>query len=315
MGAPSFEEETAVIVTLTLNPCIDRTTCPDGSYTEQTGGKGINVARVLSALGEPCEAVAPIGGGENGKRLVRLARDEGVLLTGVPVTSDTRRIDTRYDPETNEQSVDYARGSDASPSEIEALSRTLEKALTGARLLMLCGSAPGANAASFAAEAIRMAKRKGVDTLLDSNGEALARAFEAGPTFLKVNRSECMQLYGRDIPEGGEAEAAESLLSTETRGVIVTLGDKGAVWARQGGTLFCPAPKGKTVNAVGSGDCFAAALVWALLNGLSDYGALTIACAAGAANARVFPAARINKTDIEAALGHAIPINRNQANI
>ena len=56
------------VVTLTLNPCLDRTLwvgdfgMPPSREEWQTGGKGVNVARVLAALGCEAAAVSPMGG-------------------------------------------------------------------------------------------------------------------------------------------------------------------------------------------------------------------------------------------------------------
>lgn len=298
----------AEIVTLTLNPCVDRT-ITGGKTVCECGGKGINVARVLSALGRDCIAVAPVGSGENSRLFTRMAAEEGIRLCPVPVGYDIRRIDT-YRAEDNSQRVDYDRGRDANESDLPAFRETLARELRGARLLIVSGSAPGGVLAAFAAEAIRTAKTMGVETLLDSNGEALTLGFAAGPGLIKPNQKELGQLLDREIAEGEEEQAALRLLergyALGLKGIVVSLGERGALWVREGGTVYCPAPKVDTINPVGSGDCFVAALCHALLAGLNDQWALAAACAAGAANAAVFPAARIGRDDIARLLGWSI---------
>ena len=60
------------VCTLTLNPCLDRTLwvedfgLPPTREEWQTGGKGVNVARVLAALGVEAHAVCPLGGETGG---------------------------------------------------------------------------------------------------------------------------------------------------------------------------------------------------------------------------------------------------------
>ncbi|MDO4740804.1 MAG: PfkB family carbohydrate kinase [Eubacteriales bacterium] len=294
------------IITLTLNPCIDRT-IPEGreaDYTEQTGGKGVNVARVLTRLGVQCAAVVPLGRGENSARFRALAAQEGVPLVESPVGFDVRRIDT-YRAADDSQRVVYAKGTDANVQEVEALRQALRSSLAGEKLLIVSGSAPGPMLGAFAGEAIRMAKEMGLETLLDSNGIALEAGFRAGPAMIKPNQKELAQLVGREIPEFEEDRAAEELLAQNfengLRSVVVSLGARGALWAKEGETLFCPAPKVREVNAVGSGDSFVAGLCRALLCGHSDMGALAMACAAGAANAAVFPAAMIGPEQIQQA--------------
>lgn len=293
------------IITLTLNPCVDRT-IPIGreaQYDEQTGGKGVNVARVLGNLGISCSAVAPVGKGENADRFRAMAFAEGISLVESPVSFDVRRIDTYWNEADNSQRVDYARGTDASADEVDALREVLRKNLPGAKLLVVSGSAPGPNLSAFAGEAIAIAKQTGVETLLDSNGPALTAGFAAGPGMVKPNQAELRQLIGREIPEFEEDRAAEELLARNfangLRSVVVSLGGRGALWAKEGETLFCPAPKITVVNPVGSGDSFVAGLCWALLSGYSDMGALAMACAAGAANAAMFPAARVTMENLQ----------------
>ena len=88
-----------MIVTLTLNPSLDRTLEVDrlirgsvlrtSSPTLEAGGKGVNVARALSANGIPCLAVLPVGGGEGAELSVRL-HSAGVDARLVPVAGRTR---------------------------------------------------------------------------------------------------------------------------------------------------------------------------------------------------------------------------------
>ena len=72
------------VLTLTLNPCVDRTLWPDGRVDWQSGGKGVNVARVLANLGADCLALAPVGGA-GGQTFAALARQEGVRLEEAPI--------------------------------------------------------------------------------------------------------------------------------------------------------------------------------------------------------------------------------------
>ena len=67
--------------------------------------------------------------------------------------------------------------------------------------------------------------------------------------------------------------------------------------------IYAPAPKVKTVNPVGSGDSLLAGYLYAALRGLPDEDALKFANAAGAANAAMFPAARVGWAQIAPLLG------------
>ena len=296
-------------VTLTLNPCIDRTFWVKEFGQEpfrrekQSGGKGLNVARVLSALGVDCAAVFPMGG-ETGEELMQLVAEEGIRAVPCRMQAATRIIDTWVREGDLEQKVDYDRGGPLTEEELDALEETLFSVLPGARVLAICGSGSCEAAARRVPGIIRRAKEMGVAVLLDSNGPALIEGVQALPDIVKPNQKELESLVGREVKPGEEPDAALELVAKGIGGVLVSLGADGCAYVREDGQYFCPAPKVETVNAVGSGDSFVAGFLYASLMGYPDQtAALTVACAAGAANAAMFPAARVGRKEIAALTG------------
>lgn len=89
----------AVIVTVTLNPALDRTlTVPHITFNEmiratvtrlEWGGKGFNVARALRALGQDALATGFIGGA-TGRLLERGLNDLGIATEFVQISGETR---------------------------------------------------------------------------------------------------------------------------------------------------------------------------------------------------------------------------------
>ena len=295
------------IMTLTLNPCVDRTLWVEDfgeepvSIDYMSGGKGINVARVLSALGEDCIAVAPCGG-EGGKKFAELATSEGVQLIPVQISGNTRTIDTYARLSDHAQQVKREAGPDLDAEEIDRIRETVLSRIDECAVLAVCGSASCEAGAHLVRELISEAKDRGVRTLLDSNGPALTEGTKAIPDVLKVNESELAQLV-ESTNDPMHPEAAVLTIERGVGRVILTLGDRGCAQYLWEQSSFCPAPKVKCVNAVGSGDCFTAAWLHAQIRGFSDDGALMLANAAGAANALQFPAAKITRTDIEKIVG------------
>ena len=306
------------VCTLTLNPCLDRTLwvgdfgMPPAREEWQTGGKGVNVARVLSALGAKALAVCPLGG-ETGERFCALARMEGIEVLPVRAAAPTRTIDTWAREGDFAQKVDYRAGTPLCEAELDALEKALFEALEGARVLAVCGSAPGEAAARRVPGILRRAKEMGVTTVLDSNGAALLEGVKGRPDLLKPNERELETLAG-----SGDPAAAWKLIEGGVGRVLVSLGAQGCclVGADAGGPaallpltlgaraeIYAPAPKVKTVNPVGSGDSLLAGYLYAALRGLPDEDALKFANAAGAANAAMFPAARVGWAQIAPLLG------------
>lgn len=295
------------ILTLTMNPCVDRTLWVEdfGSEPESTellsGGKGVNVARVLTALGEDCVAVAPVAG-ETGTLFEKLARAEGISLKAVPVSGNTRTIDTYARISDCAQQVTRELGPALTEEDAQAVRRAVLVLLPQCSVLAVCGSAPCPTGAKLARELMETARAMGVRTLLDSSGEALIEGVEARPDVLKINESELAQLLGAsDDPLHGEA--TRLTVEKGVGRVLLTLGERGCVQYLWEQAAFCPAPIIRPVNPVGSGDCFTAAWLHAQIRGFSDDGAMALGCAAGAANALRFPAACITRADIESIVG------------
>ncbi len=87
------------IVTLTLNPAIDKSTTVDRIYPEQklrcetprfdAGGGGINVSKAIKRLGGHSVAVFPVGG-PSGQVLRDLVQKEGIDCRTVETKNWTR---------------------------------------------------------------------------------------------------------------------------------------------------------------------------------------------------------------------------------
>jgi 1-phosphofructokinase family hexose kinase len=288
------------IITLTLNPCIDRTIwldacgAPTGLVSEQTGGKGVNVARALSRFGVAAAAVCPVGG-EAGDRFLALAADEGINVIPVQIAGETRRIDTYVNENDYSQAVERQIGPALTIEELTDIETTVFGALKGAKALVISGGASCETAAIYAGHIMHRAKQMGIPTLLDSNGDALLYGARAVPDIIKPNREELTALTG----EADISKAARIALDMGIGEVLVSLGAEGCAYFSHELELYSPAYKVDCINPVGSGDCFVAAYIYATLAGFTIPAALEFANAAGAANARVFPAARIEKADID----------------
>lgn len=293
------------IVTVTYNPCVDVTDWvkefgESPLRTEkQTGGKGVNCARVIGNIGLKAAAVCPVSG-ESGLEFEALAKAEGIELAKVSASSPTRVITTLVRERDFEQRVDYQKGAPLSSDELaEMEKKALEKCSEGARILAVCGSVPDERSAEAAKELLIKAKKAGIKTVLDSNGIGLKTATEALPDLIKPNEDELYDLTGeRDI-----SKAASSLINKGVGAVLVSLGARGCMFASRGIEEYRPGFRVKAVNAVGSGDSFLAAFLCSSVNGASIGEACDYANAAGAANATMFPAARINKDMIERVMG------------
>jgi 6-phosphofructokinase 2 len=106
-----------------------------------------------------------------------------------------------------------------------------------------------------------------------------------GIFLVKPSLGELRQLVGKEI-DGTDAVAAAAMNIVhkgQAQLVAVTMGHQGAVLARQAGALLLPALAIEAKSAVGAGDSFLAAMVFALASGRDEVAAFRFGIAAGAA--------------------------------
>ena len=286
-----------MILTLTLNPAIDRNVTVDKlvfedrayilSTREAAGGRGINASCVISSFGGQTLAIAPCGG-RNGKRL-----EDFLLACSFPVELVRIKNEVRVNMTITDRQGLAVKLNELGPSmttaELARVERAVKARLPGSHWLMLCGSAPPGVPHDFYARLVRLAKLNNVRTLVDADGAELEAAIEAKPTVISPNQHEAERLLGRVLLTRGHfLEAAERLRSMGAEAVVLSLGSRGAVGAAPDGALFeALPPRVDAVCPIGAGDALAAAFVWAMTRKSDFAGALRWGVAAGTASARL----------------------------
>jgi 1-phosphofructokinase len=286
-----------VIVTLTLNPSLDRTVEVPGLVRGSVirasggrvdpGGKGVNVARALLANGVAARAVLPAGG-PVGRELVELLDAEGVAMTAVPVAGATRSNLTLSEPDGTVTKINEG-GARLDAREIDLLAEAVVRLVGPGDWAVLSGSLPTGVATDVYARLTERFVRAGLDVALDTSGPALVRAVQAGPTIVKPNRDELSEALGRDVRSVADAvEAAELLRSAGAAGVLASLGPDGAVLVggdkggnrggdEGGSVVFGDCVVAEPRSSVGAGDCLLAGYLAARSSGAGGHAALATA--------------------------------------
>ncbi|MCS7316514.1 MAG: 1-phosphofructokinase family hexose kinase [Bryobacterales bacterium] len=283
-----------LIVTLTINPAIDRTITTDRlvfedrtyilDSTETAGGRGINASRVLHSFGASTLAVATAGG-DSGRRFERHLQACGFPFELVPIASEIRTNLAITDRQGLTIKLNEL-GPELQPAEVERVQAAVLRRLEGAEWLMLCGSLPPGVPETFYASLIRLAHEHNVKTLLDTDGPALRTGIAAGPTVVAPNQQEAERLLETALVTRGHARrAAERIRQMGAGCVVLSLGSRGAVGAFPDGIFEAVPPPVKAVCPIGAGDALAAAFVWAWGRGADLVDALRWAVAAGTASA------------------------------
>jgi 1-phosphofructokinase len=278
-----------VIITMTLNPSVDRTVEVDAvvhgavvranSVRVDPGGKGINVSRALAANLYKTRAVLPKGGPE-GDHLIALLAAEGIDTVEVPIAAPIRSNIAVVEPDGTTTKFNEP-GASFSEAELRSLVDALLTSSAGAEWAVISGSVPPGTPDGFCADLVRMVRNVGTATAVDTSGPALASAVDARPTLVKPNREELTELSGRPIETVGDALAcAEQLLEQGVGGVLVSLGSDGAVLVTPAGSWHAEAIVAQPRSSVGAGDALLAGF---LARGADGPAALVEAVAWGAA--------------------------------
>ena len=256
-----------MIVTLTLNPSVDRTveveTLARGevmralSVRVEPGGKGINVSRALAAHGLPTRAVVTQGGAE-GEHLITLLRDTGIEIVPVRIGGAIRSNITVAEPDGTTTKFNEP-GAQLSPEELAAVFAAVSGAVESADWLVASGSLPTGTPATFYADLVRMLAGSGTRVAVDTSGAALKSVLPAGPTLVKPNRDELAEVTGR--PLGTIADVLEAAVRLRDRGagaVLASLGAEGAVLVDDDGAIHGRTPAVPPLSSVGAGDAMLA---------------------------------------------------------
>jgi 1-phosphofructokinase family hexose kinase len=168
---------------------------------------------------------------------------------------------------------------------VNELRERLTERLQAGDWLVLAGSIPPPLDGTVYVDIIREAAKRGVHTVLDADGEALAAGANARPEMVKGNRRELERLLGRHLDdETSTLKAAREVQDSGIGCVVVTRGREGAVATTNQEYLRGVAPRVRAVSAVGSGDAFLAGVVLTLSRGGRIDEALRLGIAAGTAS-------------------------------
>ena len=282
-----------MIVTITLNPCLDNYIAVSGLEPDETnrsqaitryaGGKGINVSRAVNEMGGETVVFGLIGGHE-GNTLTSLLFAEGVPVSFTPIAEDTRACFIIDDSLTNRQTRISPPGPRVRAAETRKLLAQIWKLGHKPEMLVCGGSVPPGLPPDTYASIIKAARRRGVRTILDSSGDHLKAGVKAAPYLIKPNVSEAEELLGRELT--GETDiirAAREMVGLGVEIAVISRAAGGLIAASAGEVIKAVPPQVTPVSAVGAGDCTVAGLAMKLAQGADLAMACRLAAAMGTA--------------------------------
>ena len=264
------------IVTLTINPAIDKSTKFSGLIAEQkirceeprfdAGGGGINVSKAIARLGGKSLAVFTAGGA-SGQLLEDLVVKESIDYQVVKTKNWTRESFTAVDTITNSQYRFGMPGAELSREESDEILLKIEQLQP--EFLVASGSLSPKIGDDFYEKVAAVSRKIGSKLIIDTSGEPLKRAIDEGVFLLKPNVSELAKLVGAETLEMDEVDdAARDIISKGgCEIVVVSLGSQGAMLVTKDFCEHIPAPPVQKKSTVGAGDSMVGGMVWALSTG------------------------------------------------
>ena len=289
-----------MILTLTPNPTIDRTTFVRnfrlGTVVRAErevvtpSGKGVDASLVVHELGGDTVALG-LNAGLTGRLLAFMLDRWGIAHDFCVAEGETRMSTVLVDIAAGEQSTISTATLAATEAHLALLCDVMDR-YAGRAWGLICGGSlpPGLPHDAYAC-VLRHARRLGMMTLLDTSGDALCYGVAGLPHVLKVNRHELATLDTEIERVDGDNTAVIHSLARRLAGflgqwasdaLVVTLGRQGALAVAKDGACFARPPGVPSSNTAGAGDALSGGLMLARSRGDGWPAALVLGTAAAA---------------------------------
>ncbi len=280
------------IATITLSPCLDKSTTVEKFVPEkklkcsypmfEAGGGGINVSRALRNFKTDSLCIY-ISGGYTGRILNNLVYHERLNAAPVLSTAYTRENFIVFENQTHLQ---FRFGMPVNPvpkKEWQEVIAKLKK--VNAKYLVLSGSVWQDIDQDFFSELHKYIKKNKVNFVVDTAGSALRSVLKTGAFLIKPNQNEFSQLFGKKQLNAKQIVAKSKQLVKQgiVKNILVSLGGEGAVLINETEALQFVPPKLKIKSTVGAGDTMVAGIVYQLNKGQTISEAVKFGVACGSA--------------------------------
>ncbi|WP_110691428.1 1-phosphofructokinase [Salinicola halophyticus] len=283
----------AHVLVVTLNPALDLSIqlpqLEPGAVNRArsshlaAAGKGLNVARVLVALGHRV-TLSGFLGADNDTAFVQACQLDGIEDASLRLPGETR-INAKLAEDDGRVTDINGPGIEVSEAALAELSTDLvarcETASPAA--VVVTGSLPPGVTPEALAALIQALKTSGVPVWVDTSGPALASALAVLPHAAKPNEQELADWAGEPLTDAStQLDAARRLHAAGVEESILSLGAEGVLWISRRGEWQAIPPRVEVRNTVGAGDTLLAAMLHGVIADLSPQETLRQATALAA---------------------------------
>lgn len=268
------------IITLTVNPVIDKTTSVDGVVPNRKlrctapiyfpGGGGINVSRAVQNLGGRSTAIY-LAGGATGVHMQALMEERGIEQKVVSQEGRTRENLSVWDTKHKLQYRFGVPGASVMEREWKESLRLIETQLNDGDYIVASGKLPPGVPTTYFAQVAAIANKKNALLILDTKGDELKEAVKAPIFLLKPNLGEFSSLLDKSYIDFSELEhlVIHFMATHSCHIMVVSMGAKGALLVFMDQCIFIPAPMVPQKNKIGAGDSMVAGMTLGLVEGRS----------------------------------------------
>lgn len=234
----SEQLEPTKIITITLNPSLDRTVTTHyfspGYQNNATspirldpGGRGVNISRALHRLGVPTHAVIVLGRDANGLAYEALLADEPFPRTFLYHTGHTRSNIVVVDTGHNHETTIWDQGITYTPDEQRAVRRTITRLINRGDTVVFAGSLPDNARRDTYAVLTSLAQTAGAAVAINAGGgEVLQLSLQAKPMLIYLTQQQLEALLNYPIRSDEEVlYAINKLREKNVRRALVGIND------------------------------------------------------------------------------------------
>ncbi|MBP3709262.1 MAG: bifunctional hydroxymethylpyrimidine kinase/phosphomethylpyrimidine kinase [Treponema sp.] len=266
---PTFE------LTISFNKFYENEVNRSNDYFVFPSGKGVNVARVLTQLGENATVFTHLGG-NRATEFIDLCAAEHITLRYFEAESPIR---TCINIVNNEKSTSTELVQEPLPVEKEASKRALDlfsSLLPEFDALVITGTRANGYDENLYPQFVELAKAQKKFIVLDVKGDDLKKSLPFHPDIIKPNITELMATIGEGkvIFEHEDTEALRDTVCDVMKRLYESYGTKSVIsrgkfstWAYDGAFIEVPNKDVPVVNTIGCGDALTAGLTFKLLAG------------------------------------------------
>lgn len=228
----------------------------------QAGGKAVNAALVLKALGGDPKVIGVVFHGD-GDAIKNALEAQSIFYDFHECEGQSRLNLKIADVSTGKITEINEEGEEIDAELLRRIADELVSSAFQGDTAVLSGRLPHNAPDTYYADLVTRLQKKQVRTVVDTSGAALRAAADAGPFLLKPNLAELEELTGKPLPRLGDViEAARELIGRcNIRIIVVSFGAYGALAVSREETAYAAGIDVPAVSAVGAGDSLVAGLI------------------------------------------------------